>query len=665
MGASPLMSLGMRAMAASYAAMQTTGHNIANANVDGYSRQETNLATAKGQYTGAGFFGKGVDVVSVTRSHGEFLTRAAAMAQSLSSMDSTRSTRLNQLEKVFVGGESGIGYSMSQFLNAFADLAARPADSATRQVVLARAQDLAVRFNSAAGQIETMQAGVTADLRTSVTAVNGLAERIAKANDQIAASRGLGQPANDLLDERDQLIGELSKYVQVSTVPADDGTVGVFIAGGQRLVLGNQAAQLTTVLDPSDPSRTALAIEEFGQKRVLDPDSLGGGSLAGLMRFQNEDLVDARNLVGQMAMAVAGVVNEQQQRGVNLQEPLGSVPSQPLFAIGQPEALPNAGNAKDAGGNYVASVSLTITDVTALQAADYELKADPANAGQYLLTRLSEPPVTRSIASGDVVDGMRIDVGTPAPGPTDRFLLKPVGRAAAGMGALLQDPRDLAAASPMIATSGAANTGTATVASLTMTAVPPQPGATTSIAFTSDSGDYAWTLTDALGNVLSTGTGTWAAGQTVPGSGVDINGFQLALTGVPRNGDTLTVAPTPATLIATNNGNATALAQLRELTFIGRTMDASGNTSGGQTASDAFASAMSEIGVRVQSAKSAATISSAVAQDAEAARASTSGVNLDEEAARLIQYQQTYQAAAKVLQVAQSVFQMLLDTAGN
>ncbi len=665
MGASPLMSLGMRAMSASYAAMQTTGHNIANANVDGYSRQDTVLATAKGQFTGAGFFGKGVDVVSVTRSHDEFLTRAAATAKSLASMDETRSTRLNQLEKVFVGGESGIGYSMSQFLNAFADLAARPADSATRQVVLARAQDLSVRFNSAAGQIDTLQAGVTADLRTSITAINGLAERIAKTNDQIAASRGLGQPANDLLDERDRLISQLSEYVQVSTVAADDGTLGVFIAGGQRLVLGNEASELTPVLDPADSSRSAIAINEFGQKRVLDPDALGGGSLAGLMRFQNQDLVDARNLVGQMAMAVAGVVNQQQQLGVNLQEPLGSVPSQPLFGTGAPQALPNSNNAKDAAGNYLASVSLTITDVTALQAADYELSADPANAGQYLLTRLSQPPVTRSIVSGDVVDGVRIDIGTPAPGPTDRFLLKPVGAAAGGMRALLQDPRDLAAASPMLATTGATNTGTATVASLTMTAPPSQPGATASIAFTSDSGDYAWTLTDALGNVLSSGTGTWAAGQTVPAAGVDINGFRLDLTGVPRNGDTITVAPTPGTLVSTNNGNATALAKLRELSFVGRTMAADGSTSGGQTASDAFASAMSDIGVRVQSAKSAATMSAAVSQDAEAARSSGAGVNLDEEAARLIQYQQTYQAAAKVLQVAQSVFQMLLDTAGR
>jgi flagellar hook-associated protein 1 len=80
MSSSPLLSIGTRAMFANYAALQTIGHNIANANTEGYSRQQVEFATAQGQFTGAGFFGKGVDVAAVTRSHNEFLTREAATA---------------------------------------------------------------------------------------------------------------------------------------------------------------------------------------------------------------------------------------------------------------------------------------------------------------------------------------------------------------------------------------------------------------------------------------------------------------------------------------------------------------------------------------------------------------------------------------------------------
>lgn len=664
MGASPLMSIGLRAMSASYAAMQATGHNIANASVDGYSRQQAELATAKGQYTGAGFFGKGVDVKTVSRAHDQFVTRAATTAKSLAALDASQQERLQQLERVFPSGESGIGYSMGTFLNAMSDLASRPADSATRQVVLARAEDLATRFNSAASQLDVIQANLTADLKTAVTSVNGLADSIAALNNQIAASRGLGQPPNDLLDERDRLVAQLAEQVQVSTVDADDGTMAVFIAGGQRLVLGAQASHLEVVLDPKDPSRSALGLNEGGSHRVIDQNALGGGAISGLLKFQNKDLVDGRNLIGQLAAAMAGAVNEQQSLGLNLQEPAGSVPSQPLFATGAPLAVPNSSNGKDATGKYLASVQLTVTDASALQAADYELRADPNTPGAYTLTRLSTPPLTRTIASGDVVDGMRIDIGTPAPTVTDRFLLQPVGRAAAGMKRLLDDPRDLAAASPLVATANPANTGTASVASLSMLTPPTDPAASARITFTDDSGSYNWELFDSSNTLVSSGSGVWTADNPIPAPPADINGFDLRLSGVPRNGDVLDVQPTPSAYVAANNGNALALSSLRDAAIVGQTLNPDGSLTGGALLTDAYASAMADIGVRVQSANSAATISAAVAAQAESARTEVSGVNLDEEAARLIQYQQSYQAAAKVLQIAQSIFETLLQTAG-
>ncbi len=140
MGTSPLMSMGIKAMAANYAALQTTSHNIANANVAGYSRQQVELATAQGQFSGAGFFGKGVNVVAVTRTHNEFLTLEAASARSLAGMDAARLEQLQRLEGFFRSGEAGLGHASSEFLNAMVDLASRPADAAARQVVLARAR---------------------------------------------------------------------------------------------------------------------------------------------------------------------------------------------------------------------------------------------------------------------------------------------------------------------------------------------------------------------------------------------------------------------------------------------------------------------------------------------------------------------------------------------
>jgi flagellar hook-associated protein 1 FlgK len=646
------MSLGVRAMFASYAQMQTTGHNIANANVDGYSRQQADLATAPGQFTGAGFFGKGVDVASVTRSYDAFLTKQADTTKATSSADQARLERLQQLETVFPTGQQGIGYQTTQFLNSWSDLANNPQDASARQVVLSQASQLAAQFSNAGAQLDQLQAGVTQDLQTSVAQVNQIAQSIANVNQQIAAVKGTGQPPNDLLDQRDQLISQLSGYVQVNTVPADDGTLSVFIGGGQQLVLGNQVQQLKVVPDTADPSRSAVGLVSGGNVRPLDSTSLGGGSMAGILDFQNNDLVDARNALGQMAAAISGAVNTQQSLGLNLGNPptMGG----PIFAVGAPQALPAGTNQKDASGNFLTNVTLTTVDATQLQASDYSLQLD-SSGSSYTLTRLSDG-LTRTINSGDVVDGMRIDVGPPTPSATDRFLLQPVARAAGQMTRVLDDPKGIAAASPVTASTAVTNTGTATVGSLQVTSSSIDPTLTASISFTSNTGDYNWTLTDSSGNVVSNGSATWTAGQPI-----SLNGFNLNLNGVPANGDAFTVGPT--TNPASNNGNALAMFALATTPFVGKSLDAGGNLVGGVNPTDAYASAMSDVGVRVQSAQSISDISSAMASQAEATRAGQSGVNLDEEAARLIQYQQSYQAAAKVLQVAQSVFDTLLQTA--
>jgi len=457
--ASALMNLGTRAMFAAFSQLQVTSHNIANASVEGFSRQEAQLATAKGQFTGAGFFGKGADVATITRAHDAFLTREAAVASSLAAGDRARHAQLVRLEEAFPPGERGIGHAAGQFLNAMVDLANRPQDIAAREVVLARAQEVAARFATAGRQLDTLQAGVSQDLRHTVAGVNELAQRIADVNQRIASLQGFGHSPNDLLDERERLVRRLSESVAVTTVAADDGMLGVFIAGGQRLVLGNQAQQLLVKPDATHPTRSAIFIKESGGERPLTADLLAHGAIGGLLRFQNDDLAPEHQALDRMAYAFASRVNGQLALGFDLD---GDSPVEPLFDLGP-----------------------------------------------------------RGVASD--------------------------------MRRVLDDPRGIAAAS----------------------------------------------ATEA-------------------------------------------------------NGNALALAALRDEPMVN-----------GETITDAWASAMARVGVRVQSAATAADISAAVQVATERQREARSGVNLDEEAARLIQFQQSYQAAAKVLQVAQQIFDTLLSTAGR
>ncbi len=645
MGTSPLMSLGIRAMAANYAAMQTTGHNIANANVAGYSRQTAVLATSQGQFTGAGFFGKGVDVTTVTRAHDDFLTRETVNAKSLAAMDASRLDSLKRLEQVFQPGESGLGYASTELFNAMVDLSSRPADLATRQVVLARASDMATRFSEAGSSLDQIQSTVTADMNATVAEVNQIAKDIANANEQIASLQGSGQPANDLLDERDRLVGRLAEKVQVSTVLASDGRVAIFVGGGQRLVLGSKVTEMVVVTNSADPSRSALALRESSGLLPIDDAVIGGGSLAGLLRFQNQDLTAGRNLVGQLAASVGKAVNAQQERGLTLLGTSGSA----LFNLGPQRALSNAANDRSLP---MGSVTLQRPppelppDPSQLQASDYDLRESTTEPGRWALTRLSDG-LLRNIDSGDIVDGMQIDISDAKPG--DSFLLQPVSRAANGMRLSITNPLDVAASSPLLATAAAGNTGTGSVGELVVTAWPqPFPGMDETLTFTRllppviDGGkSYDYSYSSSLG-----GATLWNTGEPVVGS----NGYTLQLNGVPGDGAAFDVQPMPANALVGSNGNARALLALRDAPIVG-----------GRTVVDTWSQSMADMGVRVQSAQSTSTISSAVATQAEQTRSGQDGVSLDEEAAQLIQYQQSYQAAAKVLQVAQSLFDTLLQ----
>ena len=670
MSSSALMSIGTRAMFANYASMQTTGHNIANAQTPGYSRQTVELATSGGQQTGAGFYGKGVDVVTVRRASDAFLTSQAQTASSMAAMDEARSTNLQQLETVFPPGDAGVGAAVGTFMNGFVDLANSPSDSSARQVILSDAAELADRFSTAGAQLDRLQNGVTSDLRNSVSQVNQMAKQVAKLNGDIAALRGTSNAPNDLLDQRDQLVKQIGNLVKVTTITADDGSMGVFIAGGQRLVLGSEAQQLAITPDAANSSRSTISISDSGAMHELSSDLLVGGSISGLIKYQNEDLVSARNQLGQMAAAVSARVNQVQSYGVDLGSPSG--PGDPVFSVGGPVAIPNAHNSRDATGNFAATVSLTVTDGSQLKASDYSLAADPATGGNYILTRESDgvkfsmapsgsgfayTRLSDGAAMGDSVDGFQVTFsGSPA--TTDTFELQPVGRAAVSMTRVLDDPMGLAAASAMTAVTGVGNKGTATVAGLSVVDSSNDPSLTTAINFTDANGGYSYTLTDASGSVAASGTGTWTPGQPIA-----LNGYQLSLNGVPASGDTISVAKTAHP--ESNNGNALAMTALRDEAFVGRDKQLDGSLQDGDTATDAYASVLANVGVRVQSAKTASTISEATSQQADQVVADKSGVNLDEEAGRLIQFQQGYQAAAKVLQVAQAIFDTLLQMASH
>lgn len=325
-----LLNIGTRSLSAAQGQLSTTAHNIANANTPGYSRQEAVLATSSGQMTGAGFFGRGVDIATVTRRYDQFLTAAVQATGSQAAADQARATALADLDAVFADPELGVGASLDRLFAAAGDLANRPADAAARQTFLARTSQLAQRVTTVGTQLDDLSTGVDSQLKVIVTQVNDRLGEIRRLNEQIARLSTGGQPPNDLLDQRNQAIASLGTLMSVRTVPADDGTVNLFSPSGAQLLVGNYQATLQAVADPAQPERIALRLDMgSGATQWMDAAALAGGSLSGLLQFRDQDLAAARQQLGGLAQAVADAFNAQHALGVDA----AGAPGSPLFDV--------------------------------------------------------------------------------------------------------------------------------------------------------------------------------------------------------------------------------------------------------------------------------------------------------------------------------------------
>jgi flagellar hook-associated protein 1 FlgK len=241
-----LLSTGVSALIAYRRALDTAGHNIANVNTPGYTRQRVELTSRLGGPSGDGYIGAGVDASTTRRITDGFIgqrivadTSAFTRSEALEGIASTLDTWLSD-------PSTGLTQALGGFFEGLNTLAANPASSASRQSALAGADALATRLRSLQTNLDSLQSEVNARVRQDVDQINQAAQAIAGLNERIAQARGAagGQPPNDLLDQRDQLIQELAGKVGISTVEADDGAINVFTGSGQALVLGQQAGLL-------------------------------------------------------------------------------------------------------------------------------------------------------------------------------------------------------------------------------------------------------------------------------------------------------------------------------------------------------------------------------------------------------------------------------------
>ncbi len=634
--------------------LDTTGHNITNANVEGYSRQRTLTTTNPPELMGSYYVGNGVRVSGVDRIYNELLSGQIYSTSATTAELETYATYANRIDNMFGDLEVGLDAAIQDFFDAVQGVADDPASIPQRQLMLSEAEGLVERMHGLQTRVEDQQKLINSELASAVNDLNAIAGSLAEINEDIVIAQGLasGGSPNDLLDERDRLLKQLSELVSFTSFKQDDGSINVFIGKGQPLVIGFQPSTLGVTPDTTDFTKRDITISAGTGSQVIT-SQFYGGSIGGLLSFRDEILVAAQNQLGLVSVGLAMRVNEQHRLGLDLNGNLGG----DLFLTPTVEVLADANNA---GG----AVTAAYVNASNLQPSDYELRYDGGNI--YTLTRLSDATTT-AINTGGVspfttveIDGFTMDI-TAGAAVGDTFLVRPTYSVAGDIEVAITNLNNIAAAAPLRAKEAtdanglATNTGTGIISQ-------PRISDLTNIPLSGVGGDITLTFNPNAGGVGIPGfdvTGglvtTLLYDPATEGTGKQFSlptrgGATFTLSGVPANGDSFVISDN--TLATGDNRNALFLSDLQSATSL-----YNGSTSFQQ----AYGQLISDIGTKTRHADINYRAQSALLDQAIAARESVSGVNLDEEAANLMRYQQAYQASAQVIMVASTLFDTLLS----
>lgn len=543
--------------------LDVTGHNIANVNREGYSRQRVDILTRTPLYRPFGAMGRGPAVENIVRLRDTFLDgvyrsqvkgmgRAEVMAQ-----------YFTRIEDIFQEpSPNGLSSRMNVFFDALNDFANAVDSLPARVALLSEGEALAGRLNETYDRLNVLRTNANEEIRSSVTEINSLTERIARLNRSIRDAEIGGLRANDLRDNRDLLLDELARMVNITSSERSDGQVTVLL-GGEELVNAEFAREITVAPDPAiDPNRQDLLVLQYAEtgQRVYVSD----GSVQGL--FQIRD-VELRALQERMDALAAGLIEN-----INRIHNQGNG----LIAIGVPMSTSNAVSSPFAplmgGGELPFTVQNGSFDVVVYD------------------------------STGSIVETITVPI-TPA--------------------ATLGTIEGAISASPYMNVAIGAG-GLMTVS--------PETGY--SFTFANDSSN----VLTALGlNGLFTGTGA---------ASIAVNRTLQENPSLLSSGYSLDMRDTG------DNRAALAMAELRSRQFFGN---------GVQTINEFYESGVVQLGVNSRSNQDRLAVEQAFVLDFDRRRQEVSGVNLDEEVTSLLIYQRAFEASARVVGVANSMLETLVN----
>jgi flagellar hook-associated protein 1 FlgK len=608
------LSIAVSALIAQQDSLNVTSQNIANASTTGYSREQAELVTSPSipvpslNSSGTvGQFGTGVDVQTVTRARDQFLDTQYRQQNTLLGESQQQSAALSQVETVFgaVSSTTGLNSDLNNFWQAWDTLSQEPENLPERTSVVETATTLADDINNTQSQLTTLQGNLNTGIGNDVSAVNNDIQQIAGLNNSIQAATVAGLSPNDLLDTRDNLLDDLSTYVNAKTVINPDNTATLSI-GGATVVEGSTATPLVATTDSSGNYQVGVSLGN-GQSDTIQWSTLGG-ALYGLQQARDVGVQGYQDQLNQLTSTVAGAVNSLHETGYGLDGTTGI----PFFVNGS-----DASNPEDSNN---------------ITAANIAVNPDIVNDPQEIAAASG---VTQSTTTTQGVAPSGGNAGT----AQEETL-------AVGGAAINTVPVDL----NLVVT--AAVMGVNSPQTLSVTVNPSDSASTiaTNIAAAlNGDGDVASSLTASINpantsQVLLTGKTAAANDNTM---NVTVSNL-ASVTGLVAPGD---------------GSNALGIFNLSSQNLNFPTVTGTGTIS--DTASNFYDSMISDLGVASSQASNDVTNQSALVTSLNSSRQSVSAVSLDEEMTNMVQEQSAYEAAAKLVNVIEGMMQTVIGMVGG
>ena len=431
-----IFDVGSSALNSLQRAISTTGNNIANVNTEGYSRQQVEFSSRTPDYIGGLALGTGVEVSAIRRAYDQFLTADVQARTSSSSYYNLYAGTAEQIDNLMADPATSIASAMDQFFASMEAVANSPASQPERQVMLAEAQTLASRFNYVDSRLSELAEDMNQRMSVFVEDINRHLSDVAKLNEQIERlQRSAGGSPNELLDQRDKTLEDLSKLMRIDVRAQSDGSINVFTTSGHRLVSpsGAESLRLSQGAQLDGPVQVFVSAAGGAEAEITERGI--GGELGAAIDVSNNMIDRARRDIGLLALGLTDTFNIQHKSGSTLNQVEGGDFFSSILPVTTGSTL-NSGTT---------SVTAAVDDVTQLTGASYRVDYTDSIVA---VTNLATNETQEINGTTITLDGLTLTV-SPFSNLTDgdRFIIEPTARAASAMSVAITDTSDIAAAS--------------------------------------------------------------------------------------------------------------------------------------------------------------------------------------------------------------------------